>query len=72
MTHPAAFYVWRLAPGATPPPVQRLPRRRHPTIGAAITEARRLHGLNPDARFQVVEVVAEIGPGSIAESEAPN
>jgi len=28
--------------------------------------------LNPDARFQVVEVVAEIGPGSIAESEVPN
>lgn len=55
------FYVWRrpTRPLALP---AKLPRRRHPTLADACAEATRLHRLQPDDTFQVVQVLAEIGP----------
>lgn len=74
MAATTAFYVWRRrAPGKTvDSPAQKLPRRRHATLAAAVTEAERLNRLQPQDVFQVVQVLAEVGPGlPIADSEVP-
>lgn len=68
---PIYFYVWRLKGKALnrqePGGRKRLPRYRHTTVEAAMTEAERLSNKHPESRFVVLAAMAEVGPKEPAQ-----